>query len=103
MAWNSFLGREIAGTGNVNIVDAKAQYVLAGNATVKGYFDTVAATAGIESIDLDGTPNTQVSRGLVLAAAYLAAQRLGVSTASKAFASLVQADITAFVASFTTV
>ena len=103
MAWNSFLGREIAGTGNVNIVDAKAQYVLAGNATVKGYFDTAAATAGIESIDLDGTANTQVSRGLVLAAAYLASQRLGVSTASKSFASLVLADITAFVASFKTV
>lgn len=103
MAWNSFLGREMVGTGSVNITDAKAAYNLGGNATVKGYFDTVAATAGIESIDLDGTSNTQVSRGLVLAAAYLASQRLGVSTASKAFASLTQSDITSFVGSYTTV
>lgn len=103
LAWNSHLGREMVGSGGVNIADAKAQYDLAGNATVKGYFDTVAATAGIETIDLDGTANTQLSRGLVLAAAYLASQRLGVTTASTAFASLTQANITAFVASYTTV
>ena len=102
MAWNSYLGREMVGSGGVNIADAKTQYTLVGNATVKGYFDTVAATAGIEAIDLDGTANTQVSAGLTLAAAYLASKRLGVATASKAFESVSQSDLTAFVASYTT-
>lgn len=75
-SWNSYFGKEILGTNNVNIEAAKTAYNTVGNATVKGYFDDAAAQAGIESVDLDGTPNTQVPAGLALWAAYAASNRL---------------------------
>lgn len=75
-SWASFFIREMMGGKNVNIIAAKAAYLLAGNAVAKVIFDDAAAQAGIESVDLDGTSNTQVPAGLALFAAYSASNRL---------------------------
>lgn len=103
LAWNSLLGREMVGVGGVNFEDAKTQYSAAPNATVKGYFDTAAASAGIEAISLGDAADTKVAAGLVLATAYLASKRLGVPDASTAFSSVSAANLTSFVNSYTTV
>ena len=75
-SWASYFNGEILGSGNANILEAKAAYALVGNAAKKAIFDDAAAQAGIESIDLDGTANTQVPAGLALWAAYQASYRL---------------------------
>lgn len=75
-SWASYFVREMMGTNNANIEAAKTAYNTVGNATVKGYFDDAASQAGIESVDLDGTTNTQVPAGLALWAAYMASYRL---------------------------
>lgn len=96
MAWNGYFGREINGTGNVNIEAAKAAYNLAGNATVKGYFDDAAEQAGIESIDLDGTANTQVPAGLILWAAYAASNRMSDPSAPAVVTSATEPQVFAY-------
>lgn len=92
-SWNSFFGKEILGTNNVNIEAAKTAYETVGNATVKGYFDDAAAQAGIESVDLDGTSNTQVPAGLALWAAYAASYRLSSPDAPAVVTSASEANV----------
>ena len=95
-SWASFFISEVMGTQNVNIIAAKAGYVLAGNAAQKALFDDAAAQSGIEGVDLDGTPNTQVAPGLVLWSAYCASYRLGDPTAVTAVTSVIEANIFAY-------
>ena len=100
-SWASYFVREMLGTNNANIVAAKTAYNLAGNSTVKGYFDDAASQVGIESVDLDGTANTQVAAGLSLWAAYTAANRIGDPSAPAAVTSATEAQVFAFTEALT--
>lgn len=100
-SWNSYFGSEITGAGNANIEAAKTAYNTAGNSTVKGYFDDAAAQAGIESVDLDGTANTQVPAGLALWAAYAASYRLSDPSAPALVTSASEAQVFAYTESLT--
>lgn len=94
--WGSYFQSQMLGTNLVNFNAAKAAYTLAGNATVKGYFDNAAGDAAIESIDLDGTANTQVSAGLALWSAYEASFRIGDPLAPVTAASATEAQVNAY-------
>ena len=100
-SWASYFVREMLGTNNANIQAAKTAYTLAGNSTVKGYFDDAASQVGIESVDLDGTANTQVTAGLSLWAAYAAANRIGDPSAPAAVTSATKAQVFAFTEALT--
>lgn len=100
-SYASFFSKELLGTNNVNIDASIAAYKLVGNATVAGYFNTGALTAGIENVDLDGTANTKIDRGAALWAAYTAAYRLGVPTASTVATSVDATKVNAFVLALT--
>ena len=89
--WSSHFGKLITGPKNTNFAATKEAYNLAGNATVKGYFDTVATAAGIEGVNLGGS-NTHPA-GLVLAAAYEASRRAGSANAPADFASVTEAQV----------
>lgn len=93
--------REMMGTNYVNIEAAISDYEDVANATVAGYFDTAAAAAGIESVDLDGTANTQVSAGAALWAAYAASYRLGSPNAQTVVTSAAEADVEAYTLALT--
>jgi hypothetical protein len=95
-SWASFYISEVMGTQNVNIIASKAGYVLAGNAAQKTIFDDAAAQAGIESVDLDGTANTQVTAGCILWSAYSASYRLGDPTAVTVVTAVIEANVFAF-------
>lgn len=95
-SYASYFIREMLGTGNVNMEDAKTAYNSGGNATVKGYFDDAATQAGVEAVDLDGTANTQFSAGLALWAAYAAAYRLGSPSAPVAVTSASEGQVFQF-------
>lgn len=97
-SWASYFGREMLGTNNVNIRAIETAYKDAGNSSVKAFFDTAATTHGIEAIDLDGTTNTQIAAGLIVAAAYDASYRLGDPKATKAFASATSTEVQAYAA-----
>lgn len=100
-SWASYFVREMMGTNNANIEAAKTAYGVAGNSTIKGFFDDAAAQVGIESVDLDGTANTQVAAGLALWAAYAAAYRLGDPAAPAAVTSVTEPQVFAFTESLT--
>lgn len=100
-SWASFFVREMMGTGSVNIEAAKTAYTTVGNATVKGYFDDAASQVGLESVNLDGTTNTQITGGLALWAAYMAAYRLGSPDAPVTAASASEAQVFAFTEALT--
>lgn len=100
-SWASYFSKELLGSGNVNIEAAKTAYNTVGNATIKGYFDDAASQAGVESVDLDGTANTQVPAGLALWAAYTAAYRLGSADATTLVTSASEANVFAFTESLT--
>ncbi len=100
-SWASYFVREMMGTNNANITAAKTAYNLAGNSTIKGYFDDAAAQAGIESVDLDGTANTQVPAGLALWAAYAASYRVGDPAAPAAVTSATEAQVFAYTEALT--
>jgi hypothetical protein len=95
-SWISYFVKEMLGAGNVNIESAITAYELVGNATVKGYFDDASTQAGIESVDLDGTANTQVTAGSLLWAAYTAAYRLGSTDAIVVVTGASEANVFAF-------
>lgn len=95
-SWASFFISEMMGTQNVNIIAAKAAYVLVGNVAQKVIFDDAAAQAGIESVDLDGTSNTQLTPGLLLTAAYMASRRLSDPNATTAFETVLEAGVFAY-------
>lgn len=95
-SWASYFVREMLGTNNANIEAAKTAYTLVGNATVKGYFDDAASQAGIESVDLDGTANTQVPAGLALWAAYTASYRIGDPSATALVTAASEANVFAY-------
>lgn len=100
-SWASYFVREMLGTNNANINAAKTAYNTAGNSTVKGYFDDAAAQAGIESVDLDGTANTQVSRGLALWCAYAASRRLADPSAPADVLSVTEAQVFSYTEALT--
>lgn len=100
-SWASYFVREIMGTGNVNIEAAKAAYNLPANATVKAFFNDAAAQVGIESVDLDGTANTQVPAGLSLFAAYSASYRLNDPDAPVAVTAATEAQVFAYTEALT--
>lgn len=98
--WNSFFVREMLGTGNVNIKAAQTAYELAGNATVKGYFDTAAAGVGMESATVPGA-SSPLPAGLGLWAAYAAANRIGVAEAPTLPAAASQTQVEDFAEAYT--
>lgn len=93
--WNSFFVREMLGTGNLNIKAAETAYETAGNATVKGYFDTAAAAKNIENATVPGA-STPLPAGLGLWAAYDAANRIGSPSAPTAAKDASQAQVNTF-------
>jgi len=95
-SWASFFIREVMGTNNANIIAAKSAYELVGNAAIKTLFDDAAAQAGIESVDLDGTVNTQVPAGLALWAAYAASYRMSDPSAPAVVTVATEAQIFAY-------
>lgn len=101
-SYASYFVREILGTQNVNIIEAKAGYELAGNSAAKAAFDAEAASIGLESVDLDGTSNTQIPGGLALWAAYAAARRLGSTFTDVAPASATDTETSEFATAITT-
>lgn len=100
-SWASYFTREMMGTNNVNIIAAKTAYATAGNSTIKGYFDDAASQVGIESVDLDGTANTQISAGLALWAAYTASNRMGDPSATAAVTSVTEGQVFAYTEALT--
>lgn len=100
-SWASYFVREMMGTNNINIRAAQTAYGVAGNSAIKDFFDDAAAQASIESVDLDGTANTQISAGLALWAAYAAAHRLGEPSASTAVTSVNETQVFAFTQALT--
>lgn len=92
-SWASYFTSEVLGTNLVNFDAAKAAYALVGNAAIKAIFDDAATQAGIESVDLDGTANTQISAGNVLWAAYAASYRLTDPNAPTLITVAAEADI----------
>ena len=100
-SWASYFVREIMGTNNANIKAAKTAYNLAGNSSIKGFFDDAAAQAGIEGVDLDGTPNTQVPAGLALWAAYAASYRVGDPAAPAVVTAVTEPQVFAYTEALT--
>lgn len=92
----SYFVKEMLGNGNVNIEAAITDYENVTYATQAGYFDDAASQAGVESVDLDGTSNTQVAAGAALWAAYAAAYRLGFANASTAPTAVDEATVFQF-------
>lgn len=96
-SWNSYFGKEFVGAGLVNFDAAKSFYENVANATIKGYFDAAAATAGIEAVTVTGAVTETVPAGLSLLAAYMASNRLGSPAATEPVASVDEAEVTAYV------
>lgn len=101
MSWASVFIREMMGTNNINIKAAKTAYNLPANSAKKTLFDTAAAAASIESVDLDGTPNTQVPAGLSLWAAYDGSHRLGDPSAPTTAVTATEAQVNAYTEALT--
>lgn len=99
--WGSYFQSQELGTGLVNFNASKTFYTTVGNATIKGYFDDAATQAGIESVDLDGTTNTQVSAGLALLNAYWASYRISDPSAPAAPASVTEAQVFSYTEALT--
>lgn len=100
-SWSSFFVREIMGTNYANIKQVKVDYDATANSAKKALYDDAAAQAGIESVDLDGTANTQVSAGLALMAAYAASNRMGDPSAPVQATSATEAQIFAYTEALT--
>lgn len=94
--WGSYFQSQELGTGLANFNASKTAYNTAGNSAKKTLFDTAAAAASIESVDLDGTTNTQVPAGLALWNAYEASFRISDPLAPVTAASATQAQINAY-------
>lgn len=99
--WGSYFGRLYSGTNNAHFEAAKVAYNTVGNATVKGYFDDAAGQAGIESVDLDGTANTQVPAGLALWVSYDAMYLAGEPSAPAATTSASEGQVFSFTEALT--
>lgn len=100
-SWASYFVKEMMGSNNINIEAAKAFYANVSNATIKGYFDDAAAQAGVESVDLDGTTNTQLSAGLILLTAYMASKRQSDPSAPAEVASVTEAQVFSYTEALT--
>lgn len=94
--WGSYFQSQELGTNLVNFTASKTAYNLAGNSAKKAIFDDAAAQASIESVDLDGTPNTQVPAGLALWNAYEASFRIGDPLAPVTAASASETQVFAY-------
>lgn len=94
--WNSYFAKLYSGTGNAHFEAASTAYSLAGNAATKAIFDDAALQAGIDNVDLDGTTNTQIPRGLALWCAYDAMYVAGSADAPAATATATETQVFAF-------
>ena len=101
LTWGNYLIRNMLGTQNVNIIAAKAAYILVGNAAKKAIFDDAAAQAGVQGVDLDGTSNTQVSAGLALWAAYEGSRALGSPNTPASAVTATEAQVFAYTGALT--
>lgn len=99
--WGSYFQSQELGTGLANFNQSKTDYNTVGNASVKAMFDDAAAQASIESVDLDGTPNTQVPAGLALWNAYQASFRIGDPNAPVTAASATETQVFAYTEALT--
>lgn len=99
--WGSYFQSQELGTNLVNFNQSKTFYANAANATIKGYFDDAANQAGIESIDLDGTTNTQVLNGLALLNAYWASYRISDPSAPAAPSAVTEAQVFSYTEALT--
>lgn len=99
--WGSYFQSQELGTGLVNFNASKTFYNTVGNATIKGYFDDAAAQAGIESVDLDGTANTQVPAGLALLNAYWASYRISDPSAPAAPSAVTEGQVFSYTEALT--
>lgn len=95
-SWSSYFIANVLGSLYANIIAVKAEYENGANATVAGYFDDVAAGVGLQSVDLDGTANTQIPAGLSLMAAYEAAHTMGATDAPSTAVTATEAQVKAF-------
>lgn len=77
---------------------SKTAYETAGNATIKGYFDTAAASLGILPISIPGETPLVVPAGLILWNAYQTAYSIDPTTAPTTAVTASEANITTFVA-----
>lgn len=100
-SWASYFNAEVLGSGNSNATAAKTAYNTAGNSAKKAMFDDAAGQAGIESVDLDGTANTQVPAGLALWMAYEASFRLSDPSAPVTATAATEAQIFAYTEALT--
>lgn len=73
-----------------------ADYNNVANATVKGYFDTAAASAGIFSVTIPGDTPLEVPAGLILWNGYQAAYDIDPTIADTPAVSATEAEITEF-------
>lgn len=99
--WGSYFQSQELGTGLVNFNASKTFYNTVGNATIKGYFDDAATQAGIESVDLDGTVNTQVPAGLALLNAYWASYRISDPSAPAAPSAVTEGQVFSYTEALT--
>ena len=101
-SYASLFVREILGTGNINIQAVKTAYENAGNSAQATLFDDAADDVQLESVDLDGTANTQVPNGMALWAAYEASRRLGSPNATAPALTATSTQIDDYAAALTT-
>lgn len=94
--WGSYFQSQMLGTGLQYFNASKTAYTNPTNSAKKAIFDDAAAQASIESVDLDGTPNTQVPAGLALWNAYEASFRIGDPIAPVTAASATEEQIFAY-------
>ena len=75
---------------------SETAYNAGGNATVKGYFDAAALSAGIINVTIPGDTPVEVPAGLVLWNGYEAAHYLDATIADTVATSATEAEITEF-------
>ena len=92
----SYLVSQALGTNNATVVATLAAYNLAGNSTIKGYFDTHATAKGIQAVSIGNASFEQIPAGAVLAIAWAGAVAAGFTGVGTSFAALTSANVTAF-------
>ncbi len=92
----SYLVSQSLGTNNATVVATLAAYKLAGNSTIKGYFDTQAASHGVQAVNIGNETYEQISAGAVLAIAWAGAVAAGYTGVGIVFGSLTTANVSDF-------
>lgn len=92
----SYLVSQSLGTNNATVVATLAAYNLAGNSTIKGYFDTQAASHGVQAVNIGNETYEQISAGAVLAIAWAGAVAAGYTGVGTVFGSLTTTNVSDF-------